>query len=529
MDYCQSIVTYSRSRLIGNEAQCLALTLSMLSAYAPTPKEYASVGVLGELASGKTRLIKTVLGEYRENDDEVVEFRGILPADHIYHITSASSKAPIYSDDLRDSRSPIRIIEAAEYQKLGPDIIEYLKSQSGDDGRFVYEFTNMATHGTERITQKKRVIVFSYAQMSMDMELASRLIRFSVEENKHINQCVNRMTHGAATATYKGYNYTLAGNPELEEDLRDQVEMLSGKKPIEVVNPFFDALTDLEDSSRASSKRTSALIEALFKSSARINFSERKKTANGEVIMSAQDLVNVLSLTDIVQSMVLEIDNIDLAIIRFLGMRDNRSADQTYIINHLRKSGLAELKLKEFTRRAEELENGNYLVKWWDAEGKKWWWKLNEDKYIHPLTVTWKAAFAVDPSPVINPITGEYFVNIIEFGKQFDAQIRRGLELNMYVDPDKEITFEENVLRSVQRLLTGSRRYKEDDLVKLRTDCMSALGQTSLCDHERFTDAIKQMMDDRIIDVDPQTKTLVLLDPSVSAGMATRSGKRKKR
>jgi hypothetical protein len=521
-DYCKRVVAYGRTRMIGNESQVLALTLATLTAYAPSPREFVSVGVLGELGSGKTRLVKIVLGEYSDHPDDVVEIVGIIPRDNIFHITSASPKALVYSKELRASDSNVKIIEAAEYQKLTqtPEIIEYLKSQSGDDGKFVYEYVDVATRGTQRITQKKRVVVFTYAQSSMDAELESRLIRFSAEENSQINQAVNAMNHGAPYREYRGFRYTLKGDPALEDDIRERVVLLAASKGgINVINPFFDGLTELEDNSRASSKRVSSLIEALFKSSSRLNFKDRKRTPNGDVLMSAQDIVNVLSLSDIVQSIVLGIDTIDLAIIRYLGMRNNRSADHTYIINHLRKAGLAELKMKEFIARAEVLENGNYLIKWWDSEGKKHWWKLNSEKYIHPLTVDWQKIYEIDGSKVENPISGEVFRNIVEFGKKFDEYIRMGLELNTAVDPDVIPTFEETVKRSVQNLISGGKRYKNGDTTALRRDCMIDLGQTSITDHDKFAQAVDRLVADGVLAVDEKSGYYVIPDPSIkSAG-----------
>lgn len=522
MDYCRKAVLYLRTRMVGNEAQGLALLLAMLTAYAKSAAEYASVAVLGELSSGKTRLVKNIVGQFVTRYSDKSDSLGVIPQKHIFHFTSASPTAMIYSDELKQLDSPIRIIEAAEYQKLSPVIIEYLKAQSGDDGTFVYEFTDVTTRSTQKITQKKRVVVFTFAQVDMDLELASRLIRFAVEENEEINKCVTMLRHGYPEVKYKGLMYDLKPNHELEQEIREQIEFIAGSNPISVENPFYVALRDLEDCSRPSAKRTAQLVEDLFKSSARFNFTEREFIKSGEetvIKMSVQDLVNVLCLTDIVQSMVLEIDNVDLGMLRYLGMRNNKSADQTMITNFLAKSGLPELKVQEFERRIKALINSNYVISWPDKDTKKLWYKLNEDKHIHPLTVHWDDAVAVDDSPVMNPITGERFGNILEFGKVYDETIRKGLEANVAVRPDYVPTFEEKLERLVKRLITSGKQYKMGDEARIRADAMSELGVMDLGAFEQFQNAINDMIRREIIAVDRTTLTYYIPDPSLNRKM----------
>lgn len=527
MDYCRRAVQYFQTVIIGNEAQSLALFLAMLTAYAEDALEYASVAVLGELASGKTRLVKNILGQHRIRGMSLKDSSGLIPSKHVVHRTSASPTALIYSSELKDFDSPARIIEAGEYQKLvqTPTMIEYLKAQSGDDGTFVYEFTDVTSKSTQTIVQKKRVVVFTYAQVEIDGELASRYIRFAMEENRDITRCCKNLTHGFPSVTYKGYTYTLKSDDELRQELVDQVEFIASSKPIEATNPFYEALTDLEDCSRPSSKRTAQLIESLFKSSARLNFTERefigKDDEKTTIKMSAQDLVNVLSLTEIIQAMVLEIDNVDLGILRFLGMR-GKAADSSMIINFLPTTGLPELKLVEFERRMKALKNSNYIRTFSDKDDKgKLWYTLNEFKHIHPLTVDWKKAVMVDSSSVVNPITGDRYENLLEFGKVFDEVVRRGLEVNIRADPDHIPTLEEKVESTVKRLITSGARYKQGDENKIMKDCMYETGDHSLNAFEPFKRSIDDLIRREIIEIDPMTLTYMIPDPSFKMNRRT--------
>lgn len=518
MDYCRKAVMYFQTRMVGNQSQALALFLAMMTAYARSASEYACVAVLGELASGKTRLVKMILGQYKTKFTDSKDPPGLIPQTHIKHFTSASPTAMIYSESLNDPDSPVLIIEAAEYQKLSDVIIEYLKAQSGDDGTFVYEFTDITIKKTKTIDQRKRVCVFTYAQIELDLELASRYIRFAVEENNEITQAVTNLEHGYPTVQYKGLLYDLKPDIKLEQELQDQVAFIASSKPMSVVNPFYKALRDLEDCSRPSAKRTARSIENLFKSSARFNFTEREFVGKDDgytvIKMSAQDLVNVLSLTDIIQAMILEIDNVDLGILRFLGMR-GKAADQQMITNFLTESGLPELKVKEFDRRIKNLKDSNYIRDFPDRDNKqKYWYTLNEFKHVHPLTIHWDDALAVDDSPVINPVTGIRYANIVEFGVWYDEIIRRGLEANVAVDPNHVPTFEEKLESTVKRLITTGNRYRKGDESRLMKDCMFDAGDNSLNAFETFSKAIDDLINRKVIEVDPATMTYKIPDPS---------------
>lgn len=530
MDFCRKAVLYFQTRMVGNQAQALALLLAMLTAYAGTASDYACVAVLGELASGKTRLVKLILGQQKTRHTDPRDPPGLIPQSHIKHFTSASPTAMIYSEDLSDPESTVRIIEAAEYQKLQQVIIEYFKAQSGDDGTFVYEFTDPTIRKTRKITQRKRVVVFTYAQVELDLELASRYIRFAVEENDKITRAVTHLEHQFPSVEYKGIRYDLKPNLELEQELQDQIEFIASSKPMRVENPFYEALRDLEDCSRPSAKRTARLIEDLFKSSARFNFTEREFVGSDKeyttIRMSAQDLVNVLSLTDIIQAMILEIDNVDLGILRFLGMR-GKAADRQMITNFLTESGLPELKLKEFERRMKNLEDSNYIKKFPDKENKsELWYKLNEFKHVHPLIVHWADALKVDDSEVVNPVTGIRYENIAEFGKEYDEIIRRGLEVNIAVDPKHIPTFEEKLESMVKRLITTGGRYKQGDENRLMKDCMFEAGDNSLGAFETFSKSIERLIRLGVIEVDTKTLIYKIPDPSVKTYQKRETGDR---
>lgn len=508
-DVCCKVVRHCRANMIGNEAQGLALFLSMLTMYAPDCEEYTSVVIHGELSSGKTRVVKIIMGDGIPAD-KCSKYGGLFPHRNLKHITSSSPKATIYAKDLREG-GDVKCLVLAEYQKLQDDTKEWLKAQSGDDGAFAYETTDVANKDVYRIEQPKRVFVMTYAQVEMDGELKSRMISFSVEENKLVNREVCSIKHGKPYAEYRDRTYTLKGDHETEKEIREIVEQVASEEGgLAVVNPFWAALEDFEDCSRASSKRVSGMIEALFRSSARVNWQNREITDGGEVMMSAQDIVNVLSFADIVQSMILEVDVIDLAIIRFLSI-DRRPREAQEIIARIDDAGLAELKGKELIQRMDKLENDNYVLKFWDPETKRNKWYRNRRKHVHPLTVYWDRILELDDCAVMDPITGHTFDDIVKYGKWFEETCTAGL------DDDEEDANPDDiraqVWSTVEKLLSSGRQYCSTR--ELKNDCRAQHGMTDLAQFNLVDPIVQDMIDQNVIEYNKRNKCYVLLDRSV--------------
>lgn len=514
-DVCVKVVRYCRANIIGNEKQGLALFLCMMTAFSPDVKEFTPVVILGELSSGKTHLVKIILGDGIK--DTKSKYTGLFPHSCLKHVTSTSPKATIYDRDLREN-DRIKIIVLAEYQKLDPATLEWLKSQSGDDAAFAYEYTDMTVKDVGRIEQPKRVFVMTFAQLLMDGELKSRMVSYSVEENKRINKCVNMMNHGKPYAEYRGIKYTLEGDEETAQEIRDIVGMVAAEDGgLDVVNPFWAALEDLEDCSRASSKRISRMIEAMFRASARVNWENRVIDDDEKIVMSRQDIVNAMSFADILQSMVLEIDVIDLAIVRYLSQARG-AHDATDIIARIDESGLAELKGSELSKRMEKLENDNYVGKIYDPDKKRNKWYRNRRKHVHPLTVYWDKLAEVDDGPVVDPITGMEFDNVLEYGEWFDKTYTVGLDDDESTLPEGEEP-DGMYMRTwvaVETLLSSGQPYCSAEALK--RDCRSKLGMTGL---DSFTEGntvdqvVQDMLDKNIIELDKSGKRFVMLDPSV--------------
>lgn len=517
-DVCAKLVRYARSCIVANEPQALALFLSAITGYAPTVREYSPVCVFGELSSGKTHLIRVIVGDERTRGIEA-EFSGLFPSENVFHFTSASDKAPIYLKELRDMQNPIKMVVAAEYKKLNEPVVEYFKSMSGDDPVFKYCVTNMAKGDADAIMQKKRWFCITYAQHDLDPELESRLLTMSVEENRWVTSCVIELNHGATDVFYPvtERTYRMCPDEELASEIRTEIGLLA-LDPIEVINPFSRALRNFEDNSRASSKRVSRMTEALFRASARVNHDNRIEH-DGKVVMSQQDIVNVLSFSEIVQSMVLGIDRIDLAIIRYLGTVRHRVKEEE-IISRIDDSGLAELKRDELTDRLRKLENNNFVIRKEplasdDEKIRKWIY--NNRKYIHRVRVDWDEIAAVEGMvELIDPITGQMYSNIIEYGKEFDRENSKGLEFQQVASADEEDSLDNKVRTAVVKMLSSATVY--NDVGKLINDIRVNLKLVSLDSFGFDADVnriVEQMVKEKAIALNELSGRLTLLDESV--------------
>lgn len=392
---------YGRTKIIGNEQQFIAFMLSLISAYATNDSEYISTIVTGESSGGKTHLTKTGIGL-------------IIPS-HVKTMTAGSDKAPIYSEDLRSDTKrgkEIKIINFAELQKLQPAILEFMKSLSGDDGEFIYEVTDAAKGNTKEIPHDKKVYTVTYAQTVIDKELQTRVLLIPVDENMLINRCVAAIKLGAKKVRYKSRLYNMIPDVELEAKLVDTISSLN-ILPMEVIIPFPFALLDMVNHSRPESKRHAQMISSLIYSSARLNWCDRERDEDGNIIANAQDVVNVLALFDLLQATMMSIDAIDMNLFKYISEYPQRQASQ--LVRHLQSEGLTELTRTEIDRRLERLEDENYIIK--ESTTLGYTYAPNTHKSLVSMTVDWATILEYDGSVVVDPITEVEYDNIIAYSE----------------------------------------------------------------------------------------------------------------
>lgn len=423
-DICKLIVDFARTQVIGNEQQVLAVVLSVATGYAPDPQEFVASMIEGESSGGKSHTQKVAFS--------------VFPPSHIKDMTSASDKAPIYSEDLRidpETKRPLSkyiAMRLAEYQKLSPPVIEVLKSMSGDDPDFIYEVTSAATGNTKIYHLRKMPYNCTYAQQEKDKELQTRLFLIPVEENVNINRAVALVKLGKKKVMYNGREYHVHHDAELESRLHDEIgALLECKLPVECEFP--DALIDMVNHSRPESKRHAQLISNLLKSSARLNWM-RRKCVGETVYVGAQDVVNIISMFDLLQATMMGADGVDIAIYKYL--RKNPGMTDMQLIHYLQSVGLTELTKKELKRRLDKLDNENYMQSSNTPLGVTY--SANPHKQILTLAVDWEMIREYDDSPVVDPLTGVVYTSIVEYsniatsehtvrsGQQFQTAISEG-------------------------------------------------------------------------------------------------------
>ncbi len=398
-DICRKIIEYGRHHIVGNEAQFLSVILCLATAYSKRPNEYVPSFIVGELSGGKTHL-------------QNIAHRLFNPA-HQHNITSASDKALIYSDALRDN-DEIRIIKLGEYQKLGKPILEYMKSLSGDDAEFVYEVTVQGT--TERIPQPKRVYTVTYAQVDIDPELESRVFVTPIVENYKINRCVAALKFGATSVEYLGHQYKFEPCTELQNELMSSIESL-GEVDMDVVIPYTYALIDMVNHSKAVSKRHANIISSMIKASARLNWMNRD-LSDGVIVANAQDVANILVMFDLFRATTMSIDYIDMTIYRRLCTNPQQSEES--LTKHLQICGLAELTRVELNRRLDKLYNENYVTRETSANGYSY--SSNPHKQVIELKVDWDIIWELDKSEIVDILTGNTFDDIKAYGEYIEGE-----------------------------------------------------------------------------------------------------------
>ena len=485
-----------------------------------------SYELTGESGGGKTHVNKALVGEARPEDagdDWSPALPGLFPPSIVKHITAGSAKALTYSDDLSAKDSKIKFIACSELQKLEESHIEYFKSMSGDDAAFIYEVVDMTNGGgTKKITQPKRNYSVTFAQVNiLDKELQTRLLQIPIEENRHINSCVVDLKFGETEVSYRGRDYDFSADNAQELHLQKRILSLSMDDPIACKIPFATALRGLVNIERPESKRHAQMIASLLKSSARLNYMDRKENKKGDVIVSAQDIVNVLSAYDILQSTMTGIDIIDLAIYNYLAGvgvdgevdKNNYSRRPSQIARKIADLGLTELTQTELERRLKRLINENFVIRTERDKSGDYIYTVNGYKQMLTPTVDWCKVAEKDDSEVIDPLTKYVYPSIIDYGADLDRRkSSRALSRILEVEGDTKLTARR---MDIAKHLSGDMRFT--DVQELMNFCTEKTGNgiATLTGLDDTMVAISSLIDDGIIEVDKEHNFIRLVDTSL--------------
>lgn len=299
----EDMVEVANGTVIGNGPQAVLGALALCTGYMYPQERQVNTVLTGPSATGKSAIQQAT--------------KAILPSEHTYEITDASSKGVL--DDGRWDDALMAPLD--EWQKVPAELTELLKSLSGGADEEYRYARNVPAQGsgrtTEEIVKKAKPYQFLYAQHMMDHELSTRLVFLPVDNNVHIRDAIIEKEGQADHVSVDGYEKEfIYDTHDRERALREHLRgietdmeevpggeenhrgMVDGYLPPWVrksVKPIFDV-------HRTETNRVAGQVFNLIRASAVVNYHARPTTTvthdDREVtayVASPQDVANILS------------------------------------------------------------------------------------------------------------------------------------------------------------------------------------------------------------------------------------------
>jgi len=297
----EDIVYISRGNVIGNEAHTLLSTFCYATGWFYPMVRFNNSVLIGPSSGGKTQVQKCA------ND--------LIPAERKFERTNASGQALLESDEWDYAL----VAAMDEYDKIGAEIREFMKSMAGEDEgmsreRSVKDTDSDTGFDTATLSSNPLPFQFLYAtdnalKAGLDNELANRMIELYVEDNKHIREAIARKNHGHTGIEVKGLSHEYVyETKEHEASIREHIRSMpvyeyNGEgEDVHDVDWVYYATRPIYNFGKTYTNRVSNQISNLFASSAALNYQNRRQTTvrrDGEdreaYVIEPQDVVNVLS------------------------------------------------------------------------------------------------------------------------------------------------------------------------------------------------------------------------------------------
>lgn len=397
------VVKASRNKMIGNERQAIATLFTYLTGHLSSKKQLMDAMLTGSSSSGKTHCQRVALEMLPQENDV------------IYRTSAGSPKAFIYDEELVNAK----YIAFSELKKLSDEWIEFLKSLSGDDDNFVFRVTGEGrgkVREVHRLELEKKPYTLTSADELTDVELRNRLLMIPTDESVELNRAVNMFQLGVTEIDYDGAHYSLTDdddNGELFKKTRKSIKMLDDAAPdgfkVDIPVGFVPPLLQLIDSRKVSSRRHSKIIGSMIRSSAMLDFEDRRKLLfGGGVVAGAQDLLNVFILQPILQTTVTEIDDRARMILDFVSQ--NSQCTRLEILEHIKLSTLSDLSTKQIGSVCNSLAEAG-LIERDRGDNKKHIYTIVSTGDIKDVEIDFDEILSVDPGPVMDPLTGIEYAN----------------------------------------------------------------------------------------------------------------------
>lgn len=363
----EDIIEYSRGEIIKNEEQSLLSLYGWLSGWLAKEDNYINFVTIGESAAGKTHKDK--------------KMKQLLPHKDRYETTTSTGSGIV--DDPEWDVSTVAIM--SEWQKIGDDIREFMKSVAGDDGGFekkrslagTEEAENTGPAGTNTIFKKAMPFSFTYAQFEMDHEMWTRLFKVYIDESKAVNEATVKLHAGYEDIELPD---SLAGTYiydtiEVQRALKKHIRNLPRDVHVYMPNWVFPVVSPILDMDRSEVKRVSAHLFNFIRVSCLTNYKNRSTTervVDGESVKSfivqPQDVANVIACRDTLVGTTHEIEPRKFKLIEAVEYKTRLGGDSICTIEDIQdylmsdKSDMSRLKRSSLRDLLKELAD-NFIIK----------------------------------------------------------------------------------------------------------------------------------------------------------------------
>lgn len=289
----EDIIQYSRGEIIKNEEQSLLSMLAWLSGWMANEKRYVNIVTIGTSAAGKTHKDR--------------KMKALLPQKDRFETTTSTGSGIVDDPEWDEATTAI----LSEWQKLGDNVKEFMKSVTGDDGGFekkrslagTGEGNTTGPAGTNTIFKKAMPFSFTYAQFHMDNEMWTRLFKIYIDESKAVNEATSKLHAG-----YKDIElpdrlaHYIYGTKDVYRALRSHIRSMPRGIHTHMGNWVHPVVSPIIDMDRSESKRISAHTFNFIRSSCASNYHNRAtitRTVDGEqqkqFVVHPQDVANVIA------------------------------------------------------------------------------------------------------------------------------------------------------------------------------------------------------------------------------------------
>jgi len=351
------IVYVSRGNVIANESHTLLSTFCYVTGWMYEMTRFDNSVLIGPSSGGKTQVQKCA--------------KELVPAERKFSRTNASGQALLESDEWDYAL----VAPMDEYDKIGSEIREFMKSMAGEDEgmsreRSVKDSDSDTGFDTATLSSNPMPFQFLYAtdnagKAGLDNELANRMIELYVEDNIHIREAIARKNHGHMGIEVKGYPHSYVYETDQREaTIREHIRSMPtytydgegedthgvgyegrrGGLYVEEPDWVYYATRPIYNFKKTYTNRVSNQVANLFAASCALNYKNRRTTTvrrHGDdvqaYVIEPQDVVNVLSCQPTLLATTHKLDPRKRAVLEAVNRTSGMSQDGWTTLDNIRE------------------------------------------------------------------------------------------------------------------------------------------------------------------------------------------------